>query len=148
MRLPRNHRVFRGQLDVAPFACVFFLLVVFLAFQSGLVLTPGLPLNLPAADNLPGLTQQSIVVAVTSNGNCYYENQIISDKELKVKLRTAKQPSSSAMSLLLQADRDLRHERLVELCMIAREAGLDTFIAVRPETRPLAAPSVPAVPTP
>ncbi|MBI1840470.1 MAG: biopolymer transporter ExbD [Verrucomicrobia bacterium] len=142
MRLPRNHKVFRGQLDVAPFACVFFLLVVFLAFQGGLVLTPGISLMLPVATDLPGLTQRSIVVAVTSNGNCYYENQILSDNELKVKLRAARRPASSPMSLVLQADRDLRHERLVELCMIAREAGMDTFIAVRPETRPLASPSV------
>ena len=132
--------MFRGQLDVAPFACVFFLLVIFLAFQGGLVLTPGLSLKLPVASDLPGLTQQSLVVAVTANGNCYYENQIISDNELKVKLRSARRPTAPPPTLVLQADRDLRSERLVELCMIAREIGMDTFIAVRPETRPLASP--------
>ena len=73
MRLPRNHKIFRGQLDVAPFAAVFFLLVIFLVFHSGLVLTPGVSLNLPKADGLPGLTNQAVVVAQWSavRGNTF-----------------------------------------------------------------------------
>src|SRR6185295_1366505 len=88
MRLPRNHKIFRGQLDVAPFAAVFFLLVIFLVFHSGLVLTPGVSLKLPTASGLPGLTNQAVVVAVAANGTCFYENQMTSENELKTKLRS------------------------------------------------------------
>ncbi len=138
MRLPRKHKVFRGQLDVAPFAGLFFLMVIFLVFHSGLVLTPGIPLKLPSAYGMVGLTNQSIVVAVTANGNCYYENQIITDNELKTRLRAA-QPNRRPLTLVLQTDRDLRHERLVELCVLARDAGIqETLLAVRPELRPAA----------
>ena len=136
MRLPRNHKVFRGQLDVAPIAGVFFLMLIFMVFHSGLVLTPGIPLKLPAAYGLAGLTNQSVVVAVTANGNCYYENQIISDNELKTKLRAAL-PGHRPLTMVLQTDRDLRYERLVELCVLAREAGIqETLLAVRPEMQP------------
>jgi hypothetical protein len=40
MKFPRNARIFRGQLDAAPFAAVLFLLVIFLMLGS-LVYTTG-----------------------------------------------------------------------------------------------------------
>ena len=43
MRFPRTHKAFRGQLDVAAFAGVFFLLALFLAFSGSLIFTPGVP---------------------------------------------------------------------------------------------------------
>lgn len=143
MRLPRNHKIFRGQLDVAPFAGVFFLLVLFLVFHSGLVLTPGIPVKIPSASDLPGLTNQAVVVAVAANGACFYENQLTSENELKTKLRsvtTGREP----LTLVLEADGDVKYSRLVELSILARDAGiLNTFFATRPPTlpQPVASPT-------
>ena len=55
MKFARNARLLRSQLDVAPFAAVFFLLVIFMMLGS-LVYTPGarLELQLPQGKNLPG----------------------------------------------------------------------------------------------
>lgn len=143
MRLPRNHKIFRGQLDVAPFAGVFFLLVIFLVFHSGLVLTPGVPLNLPKANGLPGLTNQAVVVAVAANGICFYENQVTSQNELKTRLRSVA-TGRGPLTLVLQADREVRHETLIELLQIARDAGIDqTLLAVRSQAGPLPLPSKP-----
>jgi biopolymer transport protein ExbD len=136
MRLPRNHKIFRGQLDAAPFAAVFFLLVIFLVFNSGLVFTPGVPLTLPSAGELPGLTNRAVVVAVAANGTCYYENQITPDNELKVRLRSAAQ-SGGPLTLVLQADAEVNYRKLASLCQIAREAGIrNTWLATRPVLRP------------
>jgi biopolymer transport protein ExbD len=52
MKFPRNVRIFRGQLDAAPFACVFFLLLIFIIMGT-LVYTPGVRIKLPAANGLP-----------------------------------------------------------------------------------------------
>ena len=54
MKFPRSARIFRGHLDVAPFASVFFLLVIF-ALLGALIYTPGIPveLQLPEANDLP-----------------------------------------------------------------------------------------------
>jgi biopolymer transport protein ExbD len=73
MKFPRNARIFRGQLDAAPFATVFFLLVIFLMLGS-LVYTPGVRLNLPTGENLPGTDRPSVAVAMDANGRLYYEN--------------------------------------------------------------------------
>ena len=50
MKFPRNARIFRGQLDAAPFASVFFLLVIFVMLGSVLQ-TPGVRVDLPQAAN-------------------------------------------------------------------------------------------------
>jgi biopolymer transport protein ExbD len=137
MRLPRNHKIFRGQLDAAPFAAVFFLLCVFLVFNSGLVFTPGVPMKLPVAGELPGLTNQAVVVAVAANGILFYENQVTPENELKVRLRSAAK-NGGPLTLVLQADVDVRYEKLVELCLMARDAGIqNTWFATRPELKPV-----------
>ncbi len=63
MRFPHNTKIFRGQLDAAPFVGVFFLLVIFLLFNSGLVFTPGIPNSRhphpPAGSGRPAGNRQS-----------------------------------------------------------------------------------------
>ena len=141
MRLPRHHKVFRGHLDVAPFAGVFFLMVIFLVFHGGLVLIPGIPLSLPTAVDLPGLTNQSVVVVVAENGVCFFENQIASENELKTKLRAAVSVAGP-ITLVLQGDKAVRLDKLVSLLLIARDAGiLQTLIATHPEVRPVPLPA-------
>jgi hypothetical protein len=46
MRFPRNAKMFRGQMDAAPFAGVFFLLTLFVLLAS-FTYTPGVRLRLP-----------------------------------------------------------------------------------------------------
>ena len=48
MKFPRNARIFRGQLDAAPYAIVFSCLLLFLLLSS-LVYTPGVSIRLPVS---------------------------------------------------------------------------------------------------
>ena len=47
MKFPRNAKILRSPFEMAPFAAVFFLLVIFLLLGA-LLPTPGIPLQLPA----------------------------------------------------------------------------------------------------
>src|SRR5512138_2187267 len=76
MKFPRNARIFRGQLDAAPLALVFFLLVIFLMLGS-LVYTPGVRLQLPVTEGLPGMDRPSVSVAIDASGRVYYQNQVV-----------------------------------------------------------------------
>src|SRR5258707_12164758 len=100
MKFPRNARIFRGQLDAAPFAIVFFLLVLFLLLSS-LVYTPGIrvPLELPRADGLAGTEKPPISVAIDANGRLYFENQLITETEVRVRLRRAAKSSPKPLAL-------------------------------------------------
>jgi len=123
MKFPRNATILRGQLDAAPLAAVFFLLVIFLMLGS-LVYTPGVALNLPTADQLAGNDKPSVAVAVDANGHLYYENQNIDERQLRERLRSAVKACPEPMTLLVQADRAATYEALLRVSLVARDAGI------------------------
>lgn len=132
MKFPRNARIFRGQLDAAPFAAVLFLLVIFLMLSS-LVYTPGVRLQLPVADNLPGTDKPTVSVAIDPSGRLYYENQIIERSQLQARLRAAADASPEPLTLIVQADQAVSYRMLIDLTMLARDAGIsEAWLATLP----------------
>lgn len=138
MKFPRNARLSRSQLDVTPFAAVFFLLVIFLMLTS-LVYTPGVHVELPSADNLPGTDAATVAVAIDPNGRFYFENQGIGEIRLREKLRQAVAASPEPLTLVVQEDRAVTAERLTELLLLARDAGITNDLLATLE-RPLGPP--------
>jgi biopolymer transport protein ExbD len=140
MKFPRNARIFRGQLDAAPFAAVFFLLLIFMMLGS-LVYTPGarLQLQLPRADGLPGTDKPTVSVAVDGDGRLYYENQWIEENDLRGRLREAAKKSPEPLTLVVQADKSVSYETCLRLALLARDAGIaEALLATLP--RAYAAP--------
>ena len=123
MRFPRNARIFRGQLDFTPFASVFFLLVIFVML-GGLVYTPGVRVQLPVADDLPGTDQPTVTVAVDASGRLFFRNQLIEAGQLQARLREEVERSGQTLTLVVQADKDLTQDKLERLLSLARGAGI------------------------
>ena len=125
MKFPRNARLLRSQLDAAPFASVFFLLVIFVMLGS-LIYTPGarVELQLPRASSLPGRDKPTVPVAVDADGRLYYENQLIEEKALRGRLQEATRQSSEPLTLIVYADKSVSYDRLMHLAVLAREAGI------------------------
>jgi biopolymer transport protein ExbD len=134
MKFPRNARIFRGRLDVAPFATVFFLLVIFVMLTS-LVYTPGVRLELPTANDLPGTDKPTVAVAIDANGKLYFENQWIEENQLTNRLHKAVLASApEPLTLVVQADKAVTYQRLVHLTLLARDAGIaEALLATLPE---------------
>ena len=134
MRFPRHVQPLRSQLDVAPFASVFFLLVMFMMLAS-LVYTPGarLELQLPRAEGLPGTDKPTVSVAMDADGRLYYENQWLEEGALGRRLQEAARKSPTPLTLIVQADKTVSYDRLMRLTMLAREAGiLEVWLATLP----------------
>lgn len=125
MKFPRNARIFQGRLDATPFVTVLFLVVMFVVLGS-LIYTPGIPvpLQLPVADNFPGAEGRTVAVAVDAGGGLYFENQPIDDAALKARLQAEVKESREPLTLVVRPDRDVDTGRLVQLCDLAREAGV------------------------
>lgn len=137
MKFPRNARIFRGQLDAAPFAAVFFLLVLFLMLAS-LMYTPGVRLQLPLTDDLPGTDKPTISVAIVSDGRYFYDNQLVQEQQLAGLLRQAVKASAQPLTLAIHADRSVSYETLIRLTMLARSAGItNSLLAVLPRLTPV-----------
>jgi len=134
MKFPRNARIFRGQLDAAPLAGVFFLLVLFVLLAS-LVYTPGVRVRLPEGGDLPGTGHRTIAVALDATGQLYFENQLILPEPLKSRLQAAVKQSAEPLTLVVQADRAVTYELLANLTLLAREAGIrEALFAMLPRT--------------
>lgn len=143
MKFPRNARIFRGRLDAAPLASVFFLLVIFLLLGS-LVRTPGVRLQLPEASDLPGTDRPTVAVAIDTTGLLYYENQRIDEAQLCRRLRQAAQASSEPLTLVVQADKRVTCEMLMHVTLLARQSGITNGLLAalpRPFNTPASRPA-------
>ena len=141
MRFPRNTRIFRGQLDAGPYAAVLFLLVIFLLLNSSFVFTPGVPIRLPEAQSVPGLATPTVAVAVDGSGQLYFQNQVIDEPRLKRKLQEAVSRSPEPLTLIMQADQDVKYKELVRLGLLARATGIrEALLATRPPLTPALPP--------
>jgi biopolymer transport protein ExbD len=127
MKFPRNTRLLRNPLDVAPFAAVFFLLVIFLLLGA-LLPTPGIPLQLPVASDLPGTDQPGVAVAVDAGGRYYFANQIVGEAQLKSELSAAVKNFRAPLTLIIHADKSVTYDQLVHLTLLARDAGIQNAL--------------------
>lgn len=144
MRFPRNARITKGSLEAAPWAAVMFLLVIFIML-CGLLYTPGVRVQLPMADELPGIDGPSIRVAMDSAGNLYYRNQRI-DTNALVQVMTdftaeLAKAASEKPTLVVEADQQATYDQLIRLTRLARKAGIENaFLATLPPTAGKAIP--------
>ena len=137
MRFPRHTKVFRGQLDAAPYAGVFFLLTLFVLLNSSIVFTPGLPIRLPEATNVPGVTGPTLAIAVDDGSRIYFDNQVTNEERLRQRLRDAV-ASTPEVTLVIHADDKVNWATLARLMLLARDAGVKTAMpAMRPPVAPV-----------
>lgn len=132
MKFPRNARLLRSTFDVAPFAAVFFLLIIFLALGVFL-LAPGLSLALPVAGGLHGLDKPTVALAIDANGRLFFANQIVTEQKLKAELSAAAKSAHQPLTLVVQADEGVTYGQLVHLTSLARDTGVhDVLLATLP----------------
>lgn len=136
MRFHRNVKMLRGRLDAAPVVTVFFLVLIFVLMGT-MVYTPGVHLELPVADDLPGLDRPSVHVALDPGGRLYYANQLVSETNLVQQLRAAVETSPEPLTLVVHADRRVTQESLVRVTLLARRAGIhQALLATLPRLFP------------
>ena len=132
MKFPRNARILRSQLDAAPLASVFFLLVIFVLLGT-VVYQPGVRVQLPVAENLPGVDRPTITVKVDAGLRLFFANQLVTEAELKTNLSRAMTSFTAPPTLVVQADKSVTHEFIMRLTLLAPDAGIrEALLAVAP----------------
>jgi biopolymer transport protein ExbD len=134
MKFPRNARMFKGQLDAAPFACVLFCLLIFLLLTL-VVPIPGVPVHLPdAVPGESGVEGPRVTVALdvgdaqNPNGVLYFRNQTIGEADLQRRLKDEVKKSPQPLTLVIQADRHVTMEQLNRLTSLAAKAGFKDVV--------------------
>jgi biopolymer transport protein ExbD len=136
MKFPRNAKILRSHFDVAPFATVFFLLLIFMLFGT-LIPSAGIPLKPPTAADLPDVDAPSVHVAVDANGQLYFKNQAVTEKMLTTSLRVATNAARAPLTLIIHADKSVSYDTLVHLTLLARDYGItNALLATLPPVEP------------
>jgi len=122
----------RGQLDAAPFVMVFFLVLIFVLLGT-LTYIPGVQVLLPVAADLPGTDKLSVSVTVDTQGQFYFENQLMDEAQLSLQLRQRVSSAPEPLTLIIHADREVTYETLVHVTQLARQAGIyEALLATMP----------------
>ena len=117
MRYPRNAKIFRGQLDIAPLVSVLFLLVLFILLGS-LIYTPGIPFNLDAKAKPIGIDRK--VLTITKKSEVIFNGRTNQLNELEALREEFKQLPPHTIVVV-----KIENAQTREMIMLVREQARD-----------------------
>src|SRR3954469_6376834 len=131
MKFPRNTRIFRGQLDMAPVACLFFATALMLFLHSQIVFVPGVRLDLnPSKDtNRPSLF-------IDAEDLFHYADSTMSGSAFVKRLRADAEKGKAPNTLILQVDMGASTNAINTV----RTAAAELSIALEPPGMRIALP--------
>ncbi|MDG1890819.1 MAG: biopolymer transporter ExbD [Verrucomicrobiota bacterium] len=141
MKFHRNAKLFRGQLDVAPFAGIFFLLSLMLVFSTLMVYSPGVQIELPeiGENTVPGILPPVITVAVDAQGKIFFESQHVEATTFSKRLQAIVERFESPPTLVIQGDQQANLAVVLEICHMASRSGVSRTLWAT-KTKPFSPP--------
>jgi biopolymer transport protein ExbD len=116
------------RLVITPLIDIVFLLLIFFMLTSHFHIASGLPINLPeVAGRAYDSGKERIIIVMDSSGSTYFGGERIHLKELEEKLRTLVE-KDGLVHLILEADKDVTHGKVVQVMDLAKKAGVPSII--------------------
>ena len=113
---------------------MFFLLVFFMIATLAMTIQHGMPVTLPTAESSTDKIVEHVSLTLTREGRLYYNKEAITLQELEMRLANLRQ-SSSDPSLLINADEQVPHGRVIKVMDLIRLSGITSMsIATKPST--------------
>jgi biopolymer transport protein ExbD/biopolymer transport protein TolR len=122
------------RVDMTPMVDVVFLLLIFFMISTTFVETPGISIKLPESSSQKiDREPKEIKIYLSREGDIYYQDKKISLADYRAVL-AEHQSAAAQTTVLLLADQDSRHGRVVTLMDLARDAGF-VKLAIATEQR-------------
>jgi len=123
---PKREEISLG-ISIAPLIDIVFLLLIFFMLTSHFEVISGIDIKLPyISEKGSDQSSDTMIVVLDKKGNCFLQKDKITLKDLYFKIKeTAKQKS---ITLMLQADRDVKHGYVVRVMDLAKKAGVNSII--------------------
>ena len=113
---------------LTPLIDIVFLIIIFLMVTSHFRVASGVPIRLPkVTQNAYDRKSQDIIVAIDREGLIYLKGEKINIKELGPKLQDFVE-KDEVVQLVLQADKDVRRGRVVQVMDLAKSAGISSIV--------------------
>jgi biopolymer transport protein ExbD len=134
--LPKRGGIEEPRLDLTSMGDCVFLLLIFFMLSTTFVETPGLTIKLPEATAQTILEEpKELKIYLDKSGQIFHQDRPVTLEQFKMLLR---EPGAAAgqTTLLLLADREARHGRVVMLMDLAQEAGFGKLAIATEQRRP------------
>jgi biopolymer transport protein ExbD len=113
-------------INVTPLVDVVLVLLVILMVASTYIVAQTLKVHLPKARMSDGTADKPNTVQLMKNGEMRWNEQPVSEPQLEGLIRTAV-GADSEMSLVVSADQDATHGKVVHIMDLAKVAGVTKF---------------------
>lgn len=116
-------------IGIAPLVDIVFLLLIFFMVTSHFDIASGVKITLPeiAQRMLNGEDNNKITLVIDQSSETYLEGEKISLKDLRQRLHNLVNEKGD-LYLVLQADKDVRHGKVVEIMDLAKSVGVRSII--------------------
>jgi biopolymer transport protein ExbD len=123
----------RARIEIIPMIdTVFFLLVFFMMASLAMAVYRGVPVRLPHAATGQAAPAENVTVTVTQDGQMYLDKEPVAPETLGDRLR-ARVAGDPELAVVINADADVVHGRVVDVLDQARGAGVSRLaIAIVP----------------
>ena len=112
---------------------VFFLLVFFMMASLSMTVYRGMPVNLPKAESGQPAREENAAITLVRDGQTYLNREPIARDAVSGRLR-ALRAAHPDLVVVINADEEVVHRRVVEIMAAARAAGVvRVAIAVNPD---------------
>jgi len=110
--------------DITPLVDVVFLMLIFFMVSTSFKVASTLKLELPASQSKAQQTdQQEVVVSVDSGGQLFVQDELVKDGDLRRRILNVSKGDPN-MRVVLRADADARHRRVVYVLDTIRGLGM------------------------
>ena len=110
------------QINIAPLVDVVFLLVIFFAVSTTFLENAGLELTLPNSSSSADVPRSQVSIVVTAAGLLYLDGEQVDEQGLSEQL-SERLAAMEQKLVVLEADTETPHGKVVRVMDIAREAG-------------------------
>ena len=110
--------------DITPLVDVVFLMLIFFMVSTSFKVASTLKLELPASQSkAQQADQQEVVVSVDASGQLFVQDEPVEDADLRRRILNVSKGDPN-MRVVLRADANARHRRVVYILDTVRELGM------------------------
>ena len=116
------------RLGIAPLIDIIFLLLIFFMVTSHFDVASGVRIRLPKmAKKIFNQEEDKITLVINKSGGIYLKGKRVEMKILRKRLKNLVK-DKDLVHLILQADKDVKHGRVVQVMDLAKSAGVHSII--------------------
>lgn len=123
----------KATFNITPLVDCVLLLLIFFMLTSSFIFQPGIKVDLPKATTIEPNIRKELVVLITKDGSLFFHDNRISLKAFETQLKKEVTSNKKAF-LVISADKEVVHGRVVEVMDTAKVAGIERIaIAALPK---------------